>query len=301
LALNINMKKLSHEEFIKRSNEVHNYKYEYIDCYEVASKKLKINCPSHGVFLQSPKKHMIGRGCPKCKNENLRTRFAFTHDDFLQKSKEIHNNFYSYPKDEKYVNNLSVMTIICPLHGHFFQSAAHHLRGSGCPSCGAIKQGVTLSSKKSQKFIERATQIHDGLYEYEESLYIKGHSPIIIRCKKHGIWNTTPSAHLWGYGCPKCSKNGVSKAETIWLDSLCVPIRQYRISHLNITVDGYCPDTNTIYEFHGSFWHGNPKKFDQNSINPVSKVSYGNLFENTKIREKKILDAGFQLIVRWEH
>ena len=27
-------------------------------------------------------------------------------------------------------------------------------------------------------------------------------------------------------------------------------------------VDGYCQETNTVYEFHGSYWHGNCERLD---------------------------------------
>ena len=36
-------------------------------------------------------------------------------------------------------------------------------------------------------------------------------------------------------------------------------------------VDGYSKKLNKIYEFHGDFWHGNPKKYDKGDINCFSK------------------------------
>jgi hypothetical protein len=59
--------------FIKESIEVHGKKYdysvtEYTGCYN----KLKINCPSHGVFLQQACSHLLGRGCPLCAESGFR-------------------------------------------------------------------------------------------------------------------------------------------------------------------------------------------------------------------------------------
>ncbi len=36
-------------------------------------------------------------------------------------------------------------------------------------------------------------------------------------------------------------------------------------------VDGYSKETNTVYQFHGCFWHGCSKCFDPNTINNKNK------------------------------
>ena len=60
-------KKLTTEEFVKRSQEKHGDKYNY-------SKTIYINkdtpvciiCPIHGEFWQRPASHLSGIGCRKC-------------------------------------------------------------------------------------------------------------------------------------------------------------------------------------------------------------------------------------------
>ena len=37
--------------------------------------------------------------------------------------------------------------------------------------------------------------------------------------------------------------------------------------HVEYKVDGYCYETNTVYEFHGDYWHGNPIVFDSDDTN----------------------------------
>ena len=32
-----------------------------------------------------------------------------------------------------------------------------------------------------------------------------------------------------------------------------------------------CKETNTIFEYHGDFWHGNPKIYKPDDMNNVSK------------------------------
>jgi very-short-patch-repair endonuclease/endogenous inhibitor of DNA gyrase (YacG/DUF329 family) len=55
--------------FIKKAKEIHGNKYDYslVD-YKNNHEKIKIICPIHGVFEQSPNSHLGGNGCIKCKN-----------------------------------------------------------------------------------------------------------------------------------------------------------------------------------------------------------------------------------------
>ena len=64
--------------------------------------------------------------------------------------------------------------------------------------------------------------------------------------------------------------------------------------------DGYCEKTNTVYEFHGDFWHGNPKLYNKNEIHPLTKKSFGELYNNTVQKENIIKSNGYNLITIWE-
>ena len=60
-------KKLTTEEFINRSREIHGSKYDYNEVvYKNAKTKITIICPIHGDFKQIPVSHLQGSGCPKC-------------------------------------------------------------------------------------------------------------------------------------------------------------------------------------------------------------------------------------------
>lgn len=55
------------KEVIEGFKKVHGDKYNYsLVEYVNNSSKVKIICPEHDIFEQSPSKHLIGRGCPKC-------------------------------------------------------------------------------------------------------------------------------------------------------------------------------------------------------------------------------------------
>ena len=49
-------------------------------------------------------------------------------------------------------------------------------------------------------------------------------------------------------------------------------------------VDGYCKETDTVYEFQGCFMHGCPKCFSSNSFNPLKKQTMGYLYKTCSER-----------------
>lgn len=62
-------KKLTLKQFIDRCNEMHNYKYDYsLVKYANNKTKVKIVCPKHKEFFQSPYNHISGQGCPICRS-----------------------------------------------------------------------------------------------------------------------------------------------------------------------------------------------------------------------------------------
>ncbi|MGZ8924458.1 MAG: DUF7487 domain-containing protein [Nitrososphaeraceae archaeon] len=77
-------------------------------------------------------------------------------------------------------------------------------------------------------------------------------------------------------------------------------IGEYKIPGTRYRADGYCLDTNTIYEFHGDYWHGNPKRYNPDRLNVVAKKSMNELYQKTIKKENKIRELGYNLIVMWE-
>lgn len=58
---------------------------------------------------------------------------------FIEKSKDIHKNFYEY-SNVNYINNRIKVNIICPKHGMFKQTPkAHTIFKYGCIKCGNDK------------------------------------------------------------------------------------------------------------------------------------------------------------------
>lgn len=121
-------------------------------------------------------------------------------------------------------------------------------------------------------------------------------------------WKTTPNNIKNGINCPACSPVGYSQAAIVWLNSLNDKNIQhaenggeFRIPGTYYRADGYNPITNTIYEFHGTFWHGDPRVYDPDEYNSVTKCKFGELYQKTLKKEAAIKELGFNLIVIWEY
>ena len=59
-------------------------------------------------------------------------------------------------------------------------------------------------TKTTAQFIEEATLLHDGKYDYSKTIYKHSQQKVIIICPIHGECEQTPSAHLSNGGCKKC-------------------------------------------------------------------------------------------------
>jgi G:T-mismatch repair DNA endonuclease (very short patch repair protein) len=79
------------------------------------------------------------------------------------------------------------------------------------------------------------------------------------------------------------------------------PGGEYRIPGLKYKVDGYDEKTNTVYEYHGTYWHGHPshKDYRADVKHPTTKLTWRELYEKTIERDRKIVEAGYNLVVKW--
>lgn len=191
------MKRKTTKDFIEESIIIHSNKYDYsLVKYKNNKTKVKIICPIHGMFEQIASKHLIGRGCPKCANNNL-----CTTEEFIEKSKQIHTK-YDYSLVD-YKNNKTKVKIICPTHGIFVQTPTSHLSGNGCPYCSKNKKMNTES------YINRANKIHNNKYDYSLLEYVNMHKKVKIICPTHGVFEQSPQNHIKGVGCSLCSNKNM--------------------------------------------------------------------------------------------
>ncbi|GBN93480.1 hypothetical protein AVEN_83821-1 [Araneus ventricosus] len=69
----------------------------------------------------------------------------------------------------------------------------------------------------------------------------------------------------------------------------------------DITVDGFCEETNTVYQFHGCFYHGCPDCFEGDTLNSLTAATMKTLFERTANTTARLRNRGYTVIEEWEH
>ena len=208
------MAKLSTEEFIKKARAVHGDRYDYSKVeYESMSTKICIICKEHGEFWQTPYSHLNGHGCSKCAYEVKRQRHIYSQEEIIEKLHSLFGDRYSYDKVVYKAMKVPI-TLVCHKkdkngveHGEFSMRPVNIFSShQECPKCYDDRRS-RLQRKPLEKFIEEATKVHGGLYEYHKVEYINGRTKVCIVCPIHGDFWQSPTNHLRGKGCPHCSGN----------------------------------------------------------------------------------------------
>ena len=65
-------------------------------------------------------------------------------------------------------------------------------------------------------------------------------------------------------------------------------------------VDGFCEETNTVYEFYGGFWHGCPKCYRSNITNTKNQKDMGTLNDLTVEKRDIIKNTGYNHVSTYE-
>lgn len=242
-------KELKQQNFIEASSIIHNNKYDYslVDFINTKS-KVKIICPTHSVFEQSPEYHKNGSGCVKCSYDTRQSSIKMTTANFIEKAIGVHGSKYDYSLCDYTTTHVEV-TISCPIHSVFKQRPSHHLSGSGCPKCGN-----DVISK--DEFITQSKLIHGDFYDYSLVDFISTKNRVNIICPVHGVFEQTPYHHYNGSGCPICRESKGERDVRKYLDENDIKyIRQHRFNDCkdkrSLPFDFYLPELNTCIEFDG--------------------------------------------------
>jgi hypothetical protein len=203
-------KRLTTDEFIKKSILKHGdkYKYNLVD-YKSAHEKVLIICDKHYPtgYRIAPQSHLSGTGCNKCgRIHDSPEQMSIKLTKFLDKAKIVHGDKFNY--DKVTVLNVKEKIEISCKNGHtFFQEYRHHLRGSGCRLCNNIESSRKIKYTTEQ-FVAKAIDIHKDKYTYDKSIYTKSSNKLIVTCPIHGDFSITPNSHIGNRkcGCIPCGR-----------------------------------------------------------------------------------------------
>lgn len=240
-------------KWIKAARDKHGDRYDYSRShYTNANSKIDIVCLEHGIFSQLPRKHLRGAHCPKCAREHANDYRRLDKQEFIRRSRIIHQDLYDYQLVR--LDNLnSIVTIICKEHGPFQQRAFSHLKGHGCKKCRrGTKTIIQPRQYDNNWFVLKAKEIHGSKYNYEHTYYRSSEQDIIVQCPKHGVFTQIARDHLRGHGCPQCGleqlhENNNRSVEEFTRLSCEVHGHRYRYDQVNyvnqdINVEITCPE-----------------------------------------------------------
>ncbi len=203
-------------EFIKIAEELHKDEsgkplYSYTNTkYVKNDEKVEIECPIHGFFSQSPKKHKAGQGCAKCGKIRAANKIKSNREKFINDAIAVHNingePMFDYSEVDYKGFDIPV-TIICKANNHKFEQTptSHVNKKNGCKYCSGCYKRDTAD------FIARSVLIHKDeegkpLYDYSRVNYTTTEDKVEIICKKNHIFLQTPHHHLSGHGCDYCAR-----------------------------------------------------------------------------------------------
>jgi len=256
---------LTTDKFVKKAKTIHGNKYDYSKVKYVNNHtKVCIICPIHGEFWQTPMKHLIGRGCPKCGSINRALHKTSSTRKFIEKVKAIYGDKYDYSKVE-YKSSSQKVCIICPKHGEFWQTPNNHLRGHGCAKC-QYETLHTLFANNTENFVKKAKEIHGNKYDYSKTMYKNSGTKVCIICPIHGEFWQRPANHLLGIGCPLCQSSKLEKEISVLLETNNIDfIQKYHSEWLGrLELDFYLPQYKIGIECQGKQHFKQIKHFDNN-------------------------------------
>lgn len=263
-------------------------------------------------------------GCGKCRARLSGESNAATWEHMMEKAKKFNKAFdttdYSLAKP-LYKSGQTPLPLICKVvgkdgqqHGQYTMNMEHHTNGIYAQGCRKCADQVTRD-RRTIPWINEQLALKIGphitlISREEETTFCKG----VFQCSKHNsnfTQNITNALYQGTNGCYKCVLTNQSKPAAEWLDE-CEQFLgrklvrketggEFHIPTTRYHADGYDPITNTIYEFHGDYWHGNVELFNSNAINPTTGFTFGYMYSRTIKRQDKIKSLGYNLVVMWEH
>jgi hypothetical protein len=273
-----------------------------------------------------------GSGCPGCNGKvgvKPVTKMNSLEGKFPEIAKEWHptKNGDKLPSAYKY-GSLEKVWWLCPNTCGYEGCIQHEYEktinartnaygGSGCPYCSTTTPKICYHQSLEHRFPEIAKLWHPTKNTFKPSEVSPFNNRLVWwiclnRCDQGFMYEyqqIISNKTIHNVRCPKCqNRKNYSKISLEWIKYLeinhkiqhaenggefCIPNTKYR-------ADGYCHDTNTVYEFLGDLWHGNPKMFKMDEMNKVINMTYGELYNKTIQKRDKLIELGYNYVEVWE-
>lgn len=230
--------------------------------------------------------------CPNCVENNRKT---------LEKISDIFKDRGCVLLSTEYRNVCSPLLYRCS-RGHEHTASFYHFNISKCDCPNG-----RVNRLKTKEEVEK--ELREMGYTLLSNTYKNGVTPISFVCEKGHVSTAKFHSLRKDRKCPLCNRTGISIMEKAWLDDICSPIpglvyqRKIVINKKRYFVDGFDPATNTVYEFLGSYWHGDPRniRFLSTDVHPETHKTFGQLYNETTRKLESLASAGYRVVYVWEY
>ena len=131
---------MSQDAWIEKAKAFHGNKYDYSKVIYVNNHtQIKIICPIHGEFLQTPANHIKGQGCPTC---GMNKAFLTQEEARKRISEKLSSSPYELVDPFLYVGDRDThVTLHCKTHDYIWTTSWHQVifagtkLTGGCPGC----------------------------------------------------------------------------------------------------------------------------------------------------------------------
>lgn len=149
---------LTTKEFIEKAIKIHGNKYNYSESiYGGTKKPIKIICPKHGEFYQTPNDHLNGKGCPICNESHL--------EKAVKKILDENNIEYIFQYKTKWLGKQSIDFFLPQYNIAIECQGKQHFGLGGWSNNFDFNKLYELDSKKYHLIIEHGFKIIYVSYE----------------------------------------------------------------------------------------------------------------------------------------
>jgi len=313
------------KDFVGEATAIHGNKFDYSKTHYTGHKNsVIVRCISHNTeFTCTPPEHLTSRGgcCPVCRENNTsgdNHHLTVSLEELKLRIETIWGDRFDYDFTG-YTCLGDYIKITCKECKRTWEGTAtnhvHPTDPRGCIKCGR-KVCADKLRLTHEEFVSKCVETHGTKYDYSKFRYVTNSEKGIVLCKIHGEYHVSPADHFGGTECPSCSLGGVSKGQLQWLsycsskDALDIIYKggkhnreeTFKINGKLYRADGYCSNTNTIYEFLGCWYHGCNKcgKFEESRIHPWKNMTMKELNEEFQQRKRVFEENGYIVVFIWE-
>lgn len=275
-----------------------------------------IEC-THEWFCAVKNRSNNGTGCPKCASKVADdfNNFKVLYPELMKEWDPDQNTVFP---DSLLPNSHAVVYWVCQkspvYHKWSTQLHARTKSGNGCPYCHGTYVAVDTSlAYKCPKIAAEWHPTKNGDKLPTNFTWSSG-ARVFWQCNKGHEWDTTINTRTSRYtNCPSCAEmRAYSQIGIDWVESISeetgLDIQhatngngEFYIQGIKTRVDGFCASTNTVYEFHGCYWHYHEcQKTAPDEIHPHCDVPNIVLREKTLAREEAIKALGYNLVTIYE-